>query len=180
MADLTFRTILDRKKITSIPGDRFADTYSLKVQDSGEKTLEKTGKVDVYAKIQSYKDSCDIHVILERFVNGDESALSANSPSFGDFTQFPTTYAEVLQRQHDAEQIFMDLPVDVRAEFKHSASEFFTSIGTDKFNAVMDKYYKTDPVDPVDPVDPGQPVVPVQPAEPVVTPGGDVDVQKPE
>ena len=82
MADLTFRTILDRKRITSIPGDRFADTYSLKVQDSGEKTLEKTGKVDVYAKIQSYKDSCDINVILERFVNGDESALSANSPSF--------------------------------------------------------------------------------------------------
>ena len=71
----------------------------------------------------------------------------------------------------------MDLPVDVRAEFKHSAAEFFTSIGTDKFNAVMDKYYKTDPVDPVDP---GQPTVPIQPVDPVVTPGGDVNVQKPE
>lgn len=177
MAEQMFRTILDRKKITSVSGDRFADTYSLKVQDNGEKTLEKTGKVDLYAKIQSYKESCDIHVILERFVNGDASALSANSPSFGDFTQFPTTYAEVLQRQHDAEQIFMDLPLDVRAEFKHSAAEFFTSIGTDKFNAVMDKYYKPDPVDPVDP---GQPTVPVQPLDPVVRPGGDVNVEKPE
>lgn len=170
MAEPRFRTILDRKKITSVPGSRFADTYSLKVADTGEKTLEQTGKVDLYAKIQSYKESCDIHVILERFVNGDESVLSANTPSFGDFTEFPTTYAEVLQRQHEAEQIFMDLPLDVRAEFHHSASEFFTSIGTEKFNEVTGKYFKTEPVDPVDPV------IPTQPAEPVVTPGGGVDV----
>lgn len=147
---MQFRTIMNRERIVSNSGDRFSPTYSLKVQDDGTKDLVQTGKVDVYGKIQTYKDSCDIHFILERFVNGDESALSANTPSFGDFTEYPTTYAEMLQRQHDAEELFMSLPVEVRAEFNHSANEFFTSIGSEKFNAVYDKHFKVDePIDDV-------------------------------
>ncbi len=159
---MEFRTILDRQRITSNCGERFAPTYSLKVGEDGIRDLVETGKVDVYGKIQTYKDSCDIHVILERFVNGDESALSVNTPSFGDFTQYPTTYAEMLQRTHDAEEMFMQLPVEVRAEFNHSPGEFFTSIGSEKFNGVYDKYFNVDDVPGVD-VQPVQPTEPVQP-----------------
>lgn len=171
---MEFRTILDRQKIESNPGERFAPTYSMKFQEDGTKDLVETGKVDVYAKIQSYKDSCDINVILERFVNGDESVLNVNTPSFGDFTEYPTTYAEMLQRTHDAEEMFMQLPVEVRAEFNHSPGEFFASIGSEKFTKVYDKHFKVEPDVSV------EPVVPSQPVEPVVNPGGDVNVQKPE
>lgn len=165
---MQFRTIMNRERIMSNSGERFSPTYSLKVQDDGTKDLVQTGTVDVYAKIQTYKDSCDINFILERFVNGDESALSANTPSFGDFTEYPTTYAEMLQRQHDAEEMFMSLPVEVRAEFNHSANEFFTSIGSEKFNGVYDKYFKVDPTVDEPIVAPAEPIV----TEPVVAEGG--------
>ena len=165
---MQFRTILNRERITSVVGDRFAPTYSLKVQDDGIKDLVQTGTVDVYGKIQTYKESCDINVILERFVNGDDSALNANTPSFGDFTEYPTTYAQVLQRQHDAEEMFMSLPVEVRAEFNHSADEFFTSIGSEKFNGVYDKYFKVEPIVDEPIVTPVDPIV----TEPVVPEGG--------
>lgn len=141
---MEFRTIMNRERIVSNPGERFAPTYALKVDDDGVMDLRETGKVDIYGKIQTYKDSVDIHYILERFVNGDESALNAATPSFGDFTEYPTTYAEMLQRTHEAEEMFMQLPVEVRAEFNHSPGEFFSSIGSDKFNAVYDKHFKVE------------------------------------
>lgn len=168
---MEYRTIMNRQRITSNPGERFSPTYSLKITDEGNKDLVETGKVDVYGKIQTYKESCDIHVILERFVNGDESVLSVNTPSFGDFTEYPTTYAEMLQRTHDAERLFMDLPIEVRAEFNHSPGEFFASIGGEKFNAVYDKYFKTDEV-----VQPGVDVQPpVSSVEPTPVKGGEVN-----
>lgn len=172
---MAFRTILDRQRIRANPGSRFADTYSLKIMDDGTKDLVVTGKVDTYAKIQTYKESCDIHVILERFVNGDESALSVNTPSFGDFTDYPTTYAEMLQRVNDAESLFGQLPLDIRKEFNHNAGEFFASIGSEKYNNVMQEYYKP----------PGQdsfadPVVETPVNEPIVQKEVISDVKKSE
>ena len=39
----------------------------------------------------------------------------------------PHTYAEALQRIADSEKVFMSLPVEVRAKFGHSFSEFLAA-----------------------------------------------------
>lgn len=135
--DHTFRTQYNRIQKNSVPGDRFAPTYSPKVDENGVIELVESGKVDTYAKIQAWRESCDIKVILQKYINGDSSALNRHMPLFGDFSDSPKSLSDYYQAMIDAENAFNNLPVDVRAKFNHSPSEFFTSIGTDKFNEIM-------------------------------------------
>lgn len=134
---MKFRTQYDRVAIVSNSGTRFHPTYKLKYDEDGCTTLVETGKIDTYEQIQSWKDSCDIKVILERFANGDMDALNRKTPMFGDFTSTPQTLAEHLQLLRDAEESFRGLPLDIRAQFNHNPAEFYASIGSDRFNRIM-------------------------------------------
>jgi hypothetical protein len=65
-----------------------------------------------------------------------------------------------LQRIADSEKIFMELPVETRAKFGHSFTEFLAASQDDDF---LDKLgIKAEPVKPVvpEPVEPS-PVIPV-------------------
>lgn len=157
---MLFRTKYNRNKevFKSVTGDGYQPTYKMRVLEDGKRELEKVGRVDIYAQIQSYKDSCDINYILQRFAKGDESALSKIQGVYGDFTQVPTSLAELQQRVVDAEALFYNLPVDVRAEFNHSPSEFYASIGSDKFNKAVGFTPQVDPTPQID----AQPVAPSQ------------------
>lgn len=132
-----FRTQYDRVKVTTDPGSRFEPTYSPKVSKDGSIDLVESGKIDTYEQIQSWRESCDMQEILTRYLNGDQTALSRHTPLFGDFSDAPSSLADYYQRILDAEEAFMRLPVDTRAEFNHSPSEFFASIGSEKFNSIM-------------------------------------------
>lgn len=133
----SFRTQYDRVQQISNSGERLASTYSPKVREDGVIDLVETGKVDLYEQIQSWRESCDIKVILQKYVNGDSSVLNQKVPLFGDFSDAPVSLADYYQRLIDAEAAFNRLPVETRAKFNHSSSEFFTSMGSDKFNEIM-------------------------------------------
>ncbi len=121
----------------SKPGSGMKDTYKMHVDENGKRELKKSGEYNLYADIQSYKDSCSIDYILTRFVNGDETALSRVQGIYGDFTQMPKTMAELQQRVIDAEHLFDSLPLDIRAQYNHSASEFFAQLDSDKTKAIF-------------------------------------------
>lgn len=125
-----FRTQFERVRVFAKPGQRFRDTYHSVVTDNGAVELEKDGVDDVYAFIQSHRDSVDINKLLQRYARGDVSALMQRQGSYGDFTTFPKTYAEALQAVIDAENMFMDLPVEVREKFGHDSNQFIAQIGT--------------------------------------------------
>lgn len=146
------------------PGESYLVTYQLKVDDDGVRELKPVGKIDTYSRIQSYKESTDINVILQRFVNGDQSALSKVQGVYGDFTNMPTTLAELSQRVLDAENLFNSLPLSVRSEFNFSPSEFFASIGSDRFNEIFRDPSSTGPDDATDPVPVPTPTSTVAPA----------------
>lgn len=132
-----FRTQYDRVQVNSNPGDRFHPTYELTVDEKGRQELKETGRIDTYEQIQSWKDSCDIRVILERFANGDTSALNRKVPLFGDFTSAPASLAEFQQHMLEAEKMFNSLPVETRAKFNHSVSEFIASFGSPAWLELM-------------------------------------------
>ncbi len=121
----------------SVPGSGMKDTYKMHVDADGKRELRKSGEYNLYAEIQSYKDSVSIDYILSRFVNGDETALSRVQGIYGDFTQMPTTMAELQQRVIDAEHLFNTLPLDIRAQYNHSASEFFAQLDSDKTKSIF-------------------------------------------
>lgn len=134
----------ETKEIFTNCGTEFESEYKLKVDKEGRRNLEIVGETNVYAKIQSFKDSCDVNYILQRFASGDQSALSKVQGIYGDFTTVPTSLAELSQRVVDAENLFNNLPLNVREQFNYSPSEFFASIGSEKFNAIFDSPVKAE------------------------------------
>ena len=123
-----FRTQYDaRDRIESNPGSPIKQLYSGSYNERGQVELREDGTEDLYAFIQSFAESTDIHAILSRFENGEVDVLEKVQGFYGDVTDMPKTYAEALQRIADSEKVFMSLPVDVRAKFGHSFSEFLAA-----------------------------------------------------
>ncbi len=125
------------KRITSEVGSRMKPTYKMHVDENGKRELKQSGEYNLYAEIQSYKDSCSIDYILSRFVNGDESALSRVQGVYGDFTEMPKTLAELSQRVIDAENLFNNLPLDIREQYNFSPSEFFAQLDSEKTKSIF-------------------------------------------
>lgn len=153
--------------------------YAPVFSQDGVMNLKEIGKHDLYAEIQSHKDSVDIHVLLSMYQNGDVGALSRIQGAYGDFTQMPTTFAEALNTMIAAEQYFNGLPVDVRAKFGHDFRQFVASmdapdwasrVGLDKPG--VDQLINQPSVGPESPSKPADvspatstPTAPVSPAE---------------
>ena len=126
--DKPFKTQFDaRDRIQSNPGNPIKQLYSGSYNERGQVELKEDGTEDLYAFIQSFAESTDIHAILNRFQNGEVDVLEKVQGFYGDITEMPKTYAEALQRISDSEKVFMSLPVDVRAKFNHSFSEFLAA-----------------------------------------------------
>lgn len=156
-----------RKDIfVSNSGSPFRSVFKLKSMEDGSKDLVVVGQYNFQEEIESHADSVDINNILDRYARGDISVLNRVASVYGDFTTMPTTLGELSQRILDANDLFNNLDIDVRREFDFDAGKFFNSLGTEKFNNVVEKYAKnavkqSDPVvTPVEPV--------VTPAEPVI------------
>lgn len=130
-------------------GSPIRTTYSASYDDKGRIRLEESGTENLYDYIQSFAESCDIHVLLKRFANGETDVLSRVQGFYADVTELPQTYADMLNRLNEGEAFFKELPVDVRAKFGHSYSEFLASIGTPEF---FDAFGMSKPETPVDPV----------------------------
>lgn len=123
-----FNTQYDaRDRIISHPGNPIKQLYTGSYNERGQVELKEDGTEDLYAFIQSFAESTDIHAILKRYQNGEVDVLEKVQGFYGDFTEMPHTYAEALQRIADSEKVFMSLPVEVRAKFGHSFSEFLAA-----------------------------------------------------
>lgn len=126
-----------RRRIRQAVGSGEVTTYTPKLSDTGDFELVETGKRDLYGEIQSHRDSCDIYVLLNRYQNGDLEALSRVQGAYGDFTQMPKTFAEVLNAMIAGEQMFNSLPLDVREKFDFSLEKFM--LGMDNMPDWLEK-----------------------------------------
>lgn len=124
-----FRDLYDqRERVIENSGSPVRVLYTSKVADDGNIELIPSGTENLYDFIQSHRDSVDIHVILQRFVNGDSAALSRVQGNYGDFTNLPSTYAELLNTMIAGENYFNSLPLETRAKFDHSFEKFMVSM----------------------------------------------------
>lgn len=131
---MEFKTQYDpHDRIFTEPGSREHITYGGHYDEEGRVVLEETGRINVYDEIQSHAESVDLHVLMQRYACGDVDCLSQRQGFFGDVLDFPQTYAEALNHMHEMERQFMSLPVEIRAEFGHSFSQFLAASGDDDF-----------------------------------------------
>lgn len=167
---MQFKTRYDpHDRIHAEPGSGVKQLYAPRFDDDGHMELVEAGTEDLYGFIQSYKDSCDINVILERFAEGDVHALNRRQAMYADFTQFPSTYAEALNSIAAAEDFFNGLPVETRAQFGHSFNQFLAAMDKPDFPNRMG--WRS-----ADPKDEQQPTAPA-PQDPVAPPSGSGSAQ---
>ncbi|ALS03457.1 VP3 [Gokushovirus WZ-2015a] len=117
----------DPVRVQTNPGNPVMKTYAGSYDENGRLVLQVSGEINLYDEIQSHAESCDIHAIMERYKNGDVSALSRAQGFFGDVLDFPKTYAEALNHMNEMERQFMNLPVEIREKFGNSFPEFLAS-----------------------------------------------------
>lgn len=125
---MQFKTQYDaRDRFFSDPGSPEHITYAGHYDEKGRVVLEESGRENIYDFIQSHAESCDIHVLMKRYQNGDVDALSQKQGFYGDFLDFPKTYAEALNHMNEMERQFMALPVETREKFGNSFTEFLAA-----------------------------------------------------
>lgn len=98
---------------------------------------EMDTKIQTYMEIQSYKDECDINLIMARYRNGETDVLSKVQGVYGDFNNVPNDFAQVLNDTIKMEQVFMSLAPEVREKFNNSFEQFGAALGTKEWQDIM-------------------------------------------
>lgn len=122
----------ERPRFYCNAGSRFADKHAVRIDDNGHKTLVKTGeKTNIYEKIQSHVEECDIKKIWERAQVEGYEILNKREAISGDVTMVPTSMLEAAQQLQDMENDFNALPIDIRRQFNFSFTEYIAEAGND-------------------------------------------------
>lgn len=123
---------LDRVKnpvhFTSEAGSPYKTIYAPVVNKDGTIDLKEKEKECLYDYIQSFKDSCDINVLVKRYQMGDTAALMRGQTFFGDVTEMPKTFAEMLNVMVQGQNFFENLPAEVKEKFGNSFYQFAAAI----------------------------------------------------
>lgn len=134
MADLV---IEKETKFLSNPGDRYRAVYTPDVQKDGQIDLVQTGVEDLQQYIDSFKDSCDVSLMVQRYLAGDETALRNGNPVFMDLLGAPKSLAEAYALNFRAEAAFGNLPAEIKDQFGNNYCQFLSEAGSDKWYAAL-------------------------------------------
>lgn len=133
-----FRTQFDQHDpVFQNPGSPDRILYQSTLLDDGSIDLVECGKESLYDEIQSHRDSCDIHVLLAKYNNGDPEALSRVQGVYMDTTGLPKTYSELLNAVISGQQYFDSLPKEVKDRFDQSFEKFMVSM--DDMSSFLEK-----------------------------------------
>lgn len=110
-------------------GSRVKVKYSSKYDKDGNIVLVEVGTEDVYDYIQSFAASVDINNIMQRFNGGDSSALLKVQGVYGDFSDVPDNWSDVLNVLNEGRLSFDRLPKDIKEQFGNDFYRYVSSGG---------------------------------------------------
>lgn len=131
-------------KFSSVSGSNVASDYIKEIGPDGVSTFKKIGEFNLQDRINSHKDSCDIHQILARYANGDISVLSKKALEYFDTTLAPQSIADAHRYVENGEYMFNRLPVEVKEKFNFDFNQFVASIGSKEFYEALSESKKVD------------------------------------
>lgn len=118
------------------PGNIMEPQYKERYDDRGVAYLEKVGEVNIYEKIQSYRDECDVMSILSRYAAGDETVL-ATPGWYIDTSKMPKSYTEYMNLMNEQREKFEKLPLNIRAAFGMSFEKWAATAGEESWMKAM-------------------------------------------
>lgn len=104
-------------------------TYSSKYDKDGNIVLVEVGEENVYDYIQSFAASVDINNIMQRFNSGDSSALLQVQGFYGDFSDVPDNWSDVLNVLNEGRMRFDAAPKEFKEQFGNDFARFVASGG---------------------------------------------------
>lgn len=136
---MEFRTQYDRKEVFTEPGSPIRTIRAAEYDKNKNIVVVDKGEENLYAYINSFADSVDIHVLLARFMNGDKEALLQRAGAYIDISALPTNINEFIELARNAENLFNSLPIDVKESFNNNMMEFVSTIGDKEWIEKMSK-----------------------------------------
>lgn len=131
---LLFRTqFSEPKKVFACPGDPIKIEYGSRLDRNGNIVVEEKGKFNLSEYINSFKDSCDLSVILNKYLNGDKDVLEQRKAIYMDLTGIPTNYNDMVNLMNESKYEFDRLPIDIKKKFDNDPIKFICSIGSDEW-----------------------------------------------
>lgn len=129
-----------RTKVETNPGTEFVPIRSSELDGKHRLVVvEKKGNVRNQREfINSFEQETDIHVILNRFANGDKDALLKRAGAYIDITSMPGSLSEFTQLATQVESLFETLPYEVKEKFDNNPLEYLAQFGTDEWIKKMD------------------------------------------
>lgn len=114
-------------------GDGFQNEYALTIdKETNKEILVKTGKTNLYAKIQEHLEETLIENILAR-ATIDPTVLAAKQEEFWDATAAPRSLMEAQVTILNLKNEFEKLPADVKREFDFSMEKYVAEYGSAKW-----------------------------------------------
>lgn len=140
------------KRIFSSHGQREKPEFQPVFDKRGIWHLEQTGTSNTYLDIQSHADSVDINVIMARFRAGETDVLQQIQNQYGDVSDMPTNYADIVNAQLKAEVLFKSLSAETREKFNNSVEQFMARVGTREGLEALGYKFDTQPsIEPTTP-----------------------------
>ena len=114
-------------------GESVRRTYLWEYNKKGEKVLRLDQTIDQQAEIDSYLEETKIENIIRR-ASIDPDIAARIAPDLGggiqDFTETPQTLAEIQNIMIRAEQIWEEVPKEIKLKFDNDVDKFIASFGS--------------------------------------------------
>lgn len=114
-------------------GETIRRTYLWERDEKGKKVLRLDQIIDQQAEIDSYLEETKLENIIRR-ASIDPDIAARIAPDIGggiqDFTEAPQNLAELQNIMMRAEQIWDEVPKEIKLKFNNDVDEFIASFGT--------------------------------------------------
>lgn len=114
-------------------GESVRRTYLWERNEEGKKVLKLDQVIDQQAEIDSYLEETKLENIIRR-ASIDPDIAARIKPDIGggiqDFTEMPQTLAELQNIMIRAEQIWEEVPKEIKIKFDNDVDKFVASFGT--------------------------------------------------
>ncbi len=127
-------------------GRKEMPNYGWTINENGEEVLAVKSYTNIQEKINSVHDTVALPLLIKRFMEGDETALSGNKASafYEDITALPSNMHEAHRIMVEMRDSFDSMPYEDRAFFNNDFNQFIASAGDGNFLAFLEKKYKQD------------------------------------
>lgn len=132
-------------------GETVRRTYLWEINKQGEKVLTLDQVIDQQAEIDSYLEETKLENIIRR-ASIDPNLAARLMPDMGgglqDATEMPENLMELQNIMLRAEQIWDEIPKEIKLKFDNDVDKFVASFGTVDWAKNLGIYQEKEPEDP--------------------------------